>query len=129
MLLQAIDRNIVNGKVNWKPVISSLGNKRTMRQCSTHYSTSIKPYLTVELGPWKPQENCSLGAAVWQAKSEDGGDINWMEVARILHCTRTAQQCKERWERLASMAKRLNEQGAVQLDMVLQRILRVVLIS
>ena len=128
MFLQVIDRNIVNGKVNWKSAMPSLGGTKTFRQYTTRYSRYLKPYLTVEIGPWKPEENCSLRAAVWQVKREDGGDIDWMEVARILHCTRTAQQCRERWERLVSAAKRLNQQAAVNLDAV-QYVIIVVLIS
>lgn len=52
----------------------------------------------MKIGSWTTKEDAYLADAV--QKQTGGATIDWMQVASLLHCTRTAQQCRERWGEL-----------------------------
>lgn len=58
---------------------------------------NLEPYLSVRLGSWRPIEHVFLGGAI-QIVTTGKHPVNWTRVSQLLKGSRTAEQCRLRWE-------------------------------
>jgi hypothetical protein len=85
----------------WTLVSEVLGGARTRKQCMVRYNSVLRFANSTEKvsGLWHVSEDANLSEAVelYRGKGRKGG-IGWTLVSEHMGRTRTAKQCKKRWD-------------------------------
>ena len=96
----------VHGR-RWAQVAAAVPT-RTDIQCRERFTNQLDPAL--QRGPWAPNEDAALEAAV-TAELKPNGGVRWAAVSRALP-GRTDAMCKRRWGTLQASIKVLFMAGA-----------------
>lgn len=95
--MEAYDDAGKRGGVNWVKVSEEVGTHSAM-ECQVHFTHELKPKIRKMMrGPWSPQEDVRLRAAV--AKYKGYGvynGIDWNKVSEEV-VSRNMLQCRNRW--------------------------------
>jgi hypothetical protein len=87
--------------IAWTLVSEVLGGARTRKQCMVRYNSALQFANSAEKvsGYWHESEDANLSEAVelYRGKGRKGG-IGWTLVSEHMGRTRTAKQCKKRWD-------------------------------
>lgn len=97
---------MAQGECNWKAIAAKVGTRNHM-QCLQRWKKVLKPQIV--RSRWSPLEDERLLMAVRNAGSRQ----NWIGVAESLGASRTARDCRERWEALANERMRAGQAQAL----------------